>query len=76
MVYAILNRNIFHHPGMWVIELAGILLVWFAFTSAASAIPVFGNIKIPVLIKKLPLKKRRYALIFIYILIMGPYAYT
>ncbi len=68
MVYAILNRNIFHHPGMWVIELSGILLVWFAFTSAASAIPVFGNIKIPVLILKLPLEKRRYALIFIYIL--------
>jgi len=68
MTYGVLNRNIFHLPGMWVIDLAGFCLVWFAFSAAAGAVPVFGNIKIPILIQQIPLKQRRYALIFIYVL--------
>lgn len=68
MSFGVLNRNILKLPGMWVFDLAGFILVWFAFFSAAGCIPNFENIKVPVIIHRLPLKLRRKVLIVIYLL--------
>jgi TRAP-type C4-dicarboxylate transport system permease small subunit len=68
MSFGVLNRNIFKLPGMWAFDLAGFVLVWFAFFSSAGCIPNFENIKIPIIIQRVPLKLRRKILIVIYLL--------